>query len=101
MQYRQPCRLRLPNANFLVKNEPFIQKGVLKRSSRLFEEMSSSSSSSLLSGSNTVSVELHLIPCKLCNGVVIERVSKQPESTSRKFYRCRAKKMVISQFLLN
>ncbi|AQK58273.1 hypothetical protein ZEAMMB73_Zm00001d052881 [Zea mays] len=63
--------------------------------------MPPSSSSSLLSGSNTASAELPLIPCKLCNGVVIERVSKQPESTSRKFYRCRAKKLVISQFLLN
>ncbi|PUZ38651.1 hypothetical protein GQ55_9G214100 [Panicum hallii var. hallii] len=64
---------------------------------RLFEEMPSSSSSSLLSSSNTASAELPLIPCKLCNGVVIERVSKQPETTSRKFYRCRAKKTDGSQ----
>ncbi|PVH31732.1 hypothetical protein PAHAL_9G222200 [Panicum hallii] len=59
--------------------------------------MPSSSSSSLLSSSNTASAELPLIPCKLCNGVVIERVSKQPETTSRKFYRCRAKKTDGSQ----
>lgn len=56
----------------------------------LFEEMSSSSSSSLRTGS----AELPLIQCKFCNAVVVERVSKQPESMSRKFYPCIAKKAV-------
>ncbi|PVH65994.1 hypothetical protein PAHAL_1G121300 [Panicum hallii] len=39
--------------------------------------MPSSSSSSLLSGSNTASAELPLIPCKLCNGVMIEQDGSQ------------------------
>ncbi|WVZ73162.1 hypothetical protein U9M48_021506, partial [Paspalum notatum var. saurae] len=86
--------LRLPNANFLVKYEPFIQKGVLKRSSRLFEMPSSSSS---LSGSYTASPELPLIRCKRCNEVVVELVSKQQETMWRKFYRCIAKKTDGSQ----